>query len=73
VEKETIAKQQREAQKLMLTGLELAFIVFERPKNGLKTVVPPRSVGILLLTEMEWQSVLFKNSSAGIKIAGLNL
>jgi len=30
---ETITKQQREAQKLMLTGLELAFIILERPKN----------------------------------------
>ena len=33
MEKETITKQQREAQKLMLTGLELALIIFERSKN----------------------------------------
>jgi hypothetical protein len=33
MEKETITKQQREVQELMLTGLELAFIIIERPKN----------------------------------------
>jgi len=33
MEKQTITKQQREAQKLMLTGIELAFIILERPKN----------------------------------------
>jgi hypothetical protein len=33
MEKETITKQQREAQKLMVTGLEIALIIFERPKN----------------------------------------
>ena len=33
MDKETITEQQKEAQKLMLTGLELAFVIFERPKN----------------------------------------
>jgi hypothetical protein len=51
VEKETITKQQREAQKLMLTGLELAFIIFERPKNEWPQDGCATEVGCYLFTD----------------------